>query len=108
MSIAGMHMNEPHYTFILDKEHTKLLQVKPPKGDVMKIENAGINNDITSPEGLDAIKGYIQGEVDKLKKKKDEKDTELADAKKPDKEKTPAAGDGDGDGDGDTSSPAGE
>ena len=79
MSITGMHVNEPHYTFILDKEHTKLLQVKSPKGDVMKIENAGIDNNIT-PAGLDAIKGYIQGEVDKLQRQKDEKDKELAEA----------------------------
>ena len=82
MSITGMHMNEPHYTFILDKDHTNLLQIKPPKGEVLKIEKANIKADVTTDEGVKAVTEHIKNEVAKLQKQKEEKEKELEEAKK--------------------------
>lgn len=81
-TITGMHINEPHYTFILDKEHKNLLQIKPPKGNALNIEEANINADITSDDGVKAVTEHIEKEVANLQKQKEDKEKTLEEAKK--------------------------
>ena len=77
MSFTGMHVNEPHYTFILDKDHKNLLQIKPPKGEVLKIEKPDINNAVvTTDEGVKAVTEHIEKEVANLQKQKEKKENQ--------------------------------